>query len=262
MGALRALGIAGLVVTLVGGIALPILWLSTAAHLPQRLDSADDIEVHLRKWIESERQGVEASKDARLRTPVAWPRPEFRRLPRGLTALFVDSIGCPGFIGSLKEEGPAWAWRLGAGALRRRLPGDGACELMLSQALATRLGAESALEMLVASDRIHRFLTKEEMVAYALESMRFERGLIGIDAASRRLFGRPLSALSLAELAELQLAIEPHEYWKEVAQCRSPLQLRAARDALLSSLASAGLATTSEVAAATKQPLGCLSVLH
>jgi hypothetical protein len=258
---LKGLVVLVVVLAVAVGVFGPAAWLYTAATLPNALESALDVETHLRQSIESERQSVQLTKPASRRDRVTWDRPDFNELPKNLIALYITETGCPTYFQTPREETGAWMKReLSQLALKRMLDGDGACELIFARRLARRLGAETPMQLAVASDRIHRFLQKDELVAFDLHAMQFERGMIGVEAAAQSLMQRPLRELTLAELAEFQLAIPPWDFWEEIKTCQNAPLLRESRDIVLSRLAEAGLVSKDAARAAAAEPVRCLSV--
>lgn len=255
-------GCLAMVVLLAGvvGLVLPASWLYVASSLPNQLDSQLDIETHLRQSVESERQSTQLSKRLKERESVKWERPDFTRLPKHLVALYITETGCPTYFQTPREEGYAWAKRVLNALLDKQLDGDGACELIFAKRLARRLGAKTTMQVAVAADRIHRFLQKDELVAFDLHSMQFEQGVVGVEAGARLLMQKELTELSLAELAELQLAIPPWGYWEDVKSCGNASLVRVNRDKLLQNLVWAGLASEEMAKTGAAQPPRCLSV--
>lgn len=253
-----------LVVVLVGiavGVVAPAIWLYTLSNLPNAIDSELDIETHLRQSIESERQSVELPKRPSERQSVKWERPDFGKLPKNLIAFYITETGCPTYFQTPREDGWAWTKRELAMVVQgRMLDGDGACELIFARRLARRLGAVTPMQLAVASDRIHRFLQKDQLVAFDLHAMQFDHGMIGVEAASKWLMQKPLNELNLAELAEFQLAIPPWDYWEEIKKCQNASLVRESRDTLLSRLAMVGLISEEMAKTASAQPVRCLSV--
>jgi hypothetical protein len=242
-------------------IVIPGVWIYTVNMLPNAIDSAMDIETHLRQSIESERQGLQMALDAKERRGVKWARPEIIDFPKRLVAMFITETGCPTYFQTPREDGAPWLKRLALKTWNGSdLDGDGACELNYARMLARRLGAKTTLQVAVASDRIHRFLQRDQLVAYNLASVKFEPGLIGVAEASREIMQKELSELSDAELAELQLAIPPWDYWDDIRRCRNAGMLREARDVLLMRLAQQGLISEEMARTAAAQPVRCMSV--
>lgn len=242
-------------------IVVPAVWLRTAANLPNEIESAADIEMHLRQRIESERQSEEIRKPANHRNDVTWARPDFARLPKMLIASVITETGCPTYFQTPREDGWPWMKRLAASANNRILDGDGACELIFARRLAEYLLAKDPLPLIVASDRVHRFLKKEELVSFAIEAEPFfERGVYGVEAISQRVLQKPVSALSLAEIAELQLALAPLGFRETLVDCKDQGMIKTARDRVLADLAMVGHITEDEAKREQAKPLTCATV--
>lgn len=242
------------------GVLVPGTWLYTAANLPNQIESESDVEIHLRQSIESERQSVQLGRHASARESVKWEKPDFSRLPKHLIAFYITATGCPDYFRSPREEGWPWLKRLGASLQNRILDGDGACELIFARNLARRLSMKTDLQVAVAADRVHRFLAKDQLVAFDLHSMWFDHGVIGVETASRVVLQKPLTELNLAELAELQLAIPPWGFWDDIKQCRNAAKLKEARDSLLAELAAIGHISDEMARTASSQQVRCLAV--
>jgi len=243
------------------GVLVPATWLYTLSNLPNAIDSEMDVETHLRQSVESERQSVQLSKRPSERESVKWERPDFGKLPKNLIAFYITETGCPTYFQTPREDGWPWLKRELAMLIQNKmLDGDGACELIFARRIARRLGAVTPMQLAVASDRIHRFLQKDQLVAFDLTSMQFEHGLVGVEAAARAMMQKPLAELSLAELAELQLSIPPWDYWDEIKECRNASLVRESRDVLLARLASVGLISEEMAKTASSQPVRCLAV--
>ena len=245
---------------LIAFVFVPGVYLYTLAKITNPIDSGADIERYLRQSIESERQSVELPKSPRDRRPVTWPHPDFSKLPKHLVALYITTTGCPSYFQSPREEGWPWNRRLLGGLQNRILDGDGACELIFARNLARRLELKSDLQLAVGADRIHRFLRKDELVAFDLHSMWFDHGIIGVERASEELMQKPLTDLTLSELAELQLAIPPWGFWDDIKECRGEGKIREARDSLLSELAEWGHISDEMARSAMTQPIRCRTV--
>ncbi len=255
---LTAISVVLLLITF--GVLFPGTYMYTAANLPNQVESENDVEIHLRQSIESERQSVQINRPASSRENVKWERPDFSRLPKHLIAFYITATGCPDYFRSPREEGYPWIRRLFASLQNRILDGDGACELIFARNLARRINMKTDLQVAVAADRIHRFLAKDQLVAFDLHSMWFERGVIGVEKASEVVMQKPLTSLNLAELAELQLAIPPWGFWDDIKNCRNAAKLKEARDALLSELAGIGHISDEMARTASSQPVRCLAV--
>ncbi len=252
----------GLLLVITVGVLLPGTYLYTANTLPNQIESEADIEVHLRQSIESERQSLQITRPASARESVKWEKPDFSRLPKHLIAFYITATGCPDYFRSPREEGTPWLKRLFASLQNRILDGDGACELIFARNLARRLNMKSDLQVAVAADRVHRFLAKDQLVAFDLHSMWFAHGVIGVEKASEVIMQKPLTQLNLAELAELQLAIPPWGFWEDIRLCRNSSKLKEARDSILAELAAIGHISDEMARTASSQPVRCTSVKH
>lgn len=260
MRALRSLVLIGLFLSAILAVVGCGWWLFTSATLPNQVEAEIDLETFLRQSIESDRQSVQGIKRAAERESVKWPKPDFSKLPKNLVALYITEWGCPTYFQTPREEGWPWLKRILNSARGVGSGGDGACELAFARRLAIRLGAGSPSQLAVMSDKLHRFLKKDQLVAYDLHSMQFDQGVIGVEAASRALMQRELLDLSLAELAELALGIPPYNLWNEVRLCTNAAQIRQARDALLQNLMTVALVSEEQGKAAMAQPVRCLAV--
>lgn len=241
-------------------VLVPAVYLYTMSNLPNPIDSAEDINRYLKQSIESERQSIELPRPVNERRPVDWPPPDFSKLPKHLIALYITTTGCPSYFQSPREEGWPWNRRLLAILRGQMLDGDGACELIFARNLARRMELKSDLQLAVGADRIHRFLRKDELVAYDLHSQWFDHGIIGVERASEELMQKPLTELTLSELAELQLAIPPWGFWEDILECRNEAQIRKSRDTLLIQLAEWGHISDEMARSAMTQPVRCHSV--
>jgi membrane carboxypeptidase/penicillin-binding protein len=242
------------------GVLLPATWLYTANSLQNQIESENDVEIHLRQSIESERQSVMIGRPASQRSSVKWEKPDFSRLPKHLIAFYITATGCPDYFRSPREEGWPWMKRLGFSLQNRIIDGDGACELIFARNLARRLNMKTELQVAVAADRVHHFLAKDQLVAFDLHSMWFDHGVIGVETASEIVMQKPLTQLNLAELAELQLAIPPWGFWDDIKNCRNAAKLKEARDSLLTELATIGHISDEMARTASSQPVRCLAV--
>ncbi|MFY0583692.1 transglycosylase domain-containing protein [Cystobacter fuscus] len=137
------------------------------------------------------------------------------------------------------------------------LAGDGSCERKLAMRLAMALGIEEPLQQTVAAHRLHSFLQKDQLIAYDLASVYFERGVVGVDDAVYKLFGKELDALELSQLAELSLTLPPHGFYVDAVQCRNESIIRQNRDVLLADLADYKLVTVERARNAMAQPVTC-----
>jgi hypothetical protein len=244
------------------GVVIPITYLWTASRLP-RLESEFDVESQLRHRIEGDRMSVMVARmdqGGKDRAAVAFARPDFSRMPKDLVALYIRQMDCPTYFQTPREDGRAWAWRLFAGVTVGAVPrGDGACERRLAMHIAREIGIEGTLPLSVAAHRLHAFFQKDQLIAYELSTLRFERGVIGVEDAARKIFGRELSELKLSELAELQLALPPYGYYYDLRDCKNASLIRQNRDLLLQDLAGYSLVSEERARNAIAQPVACQS---
>lgn len=258
--ALRALLLTALLAAFVFLLVVPAAWVYTAKNLTNPIESAMDVEMHLRKNIESERQSIEGRKPLRDRKPTDWALPDLEKLPKNLVALYLLESGCPDYLKSPQETGTPWTVRVLKQLVGEQVGGDGGCELTFAQRVARRLEASSPLDLAVAADRVHRFLSKEELVAFDLASTQHQRGLIGIEAASQHLLQKKVEELSLAETAELIIGVPPDNFWDDVEACKIASLIKQARDNVLTRAAHEGVLTEQAARIATGQPVRCMSV--
>ncbi len=247
-----------LVLFLIGlaGVVLPAIYFHTSSKLPQ-LETEFDLEKQLRHSIEGERMSLQAGTFGPKR-PITYSRPDFSRLPKDLVALYIAQLGCPTYFQTRREDGAKWAWRLfSVVTFGTEPPGDGACERIIATRLAVALGIAGSLEQAVAANRLHSFLQKDQLIAYDLSTLYFDRGVVGVEDAAFKVFGRELDTLKLPELAELALTLPPHEMYWDALVCRNASLIRQNRDVLLSDLATYKLVTEERARNAMAQPVIC-----
>lgn len=241
-----------------GGVAAPAAYFYTASKLPP-MASEFDIEKQLKHSIEGERISYQAGLSDKPKRPHTFTRPDFTKLPKDLVALYITQMGCPNFFQTPREDGAAWGWRLISNVVLGSQPkGDGACEFLLAIRIASKLGVQDKLELTVAAHKLHGFLQKDQLIAYDLAIIWFQRGVVGIEEAPRVLYGRELDTLQLAELAELQLALPPYEAWQDIKLCSNSSLIRQNRDSLLVDLANWKLITEERARNAMSQPVACM----
>ena len=243
-------------------VFVPLAWLRAVDSLPAALESKYDIELQLRQRIESERKAAQGGKFQQEKVSVAWPTPDFTHLPKDLVALYINALGCPNFFGTPQEQGFEWNKRLFNSLRGVGGSGNGRCELNVSRHLAELLGAKTTMEFGVAADRVHRFLKKDELIAFDLETMNFGGGVIGVHAAAKALMKKDLEELNLAELAEFYLVMPPYDLWAAVSTCQNAALIRTNRDGLLLQLRKSGLITADAEREAREQMPRCLVVNH
>ena len=231
------------------GVLVPVLYLRISRQLPP-LETELDLQTQLERAASSGGRSTDGA--GRSVRP-----PEFSRLPRDLVAVYVSQMGCPGYFQSGRDDGVGWLWRMLSGLWGIELPGDGRCERRLALRIASSLGVAGGPEQAVAANKIHRVLQKHELVAYDLSSASFEPAVVGVDAAAKALFRKELTGLQLSEVAELMLALPPHEFYDELKMCRNASLIRQSRDYVLSMLASHSLVSNERAGAARAQPVAC-----
>jgi hypothetical protein len=238
-------------------VLIPCVYLYIGAQLPT-LDSEFDLERLLRQSIESERKSVQLGMYEKSKESITFERPDFAKLPKNLVAFYLTERGCPTFFQTPREEGFAWSKRVLLGVINiEPEDSDGWCERVFAINLARRIGAKGRLEESVAIYKIHRFLKKDGLIAYDLHSVRAMSGVIGVEAAARELFKKPLTDLSLSELAEFTLAMPPHGYWTQLRACQNPILIKQNRDSILENLRRVALVPDDLARSAQKQPVFC-----
>lgn len=254
---MKALLVLVLTFLLIAGIALPAFYLRASADLPP-IDTEYDIEHGLRTGIEGERRALRKLMGAGPEA-LAWPRPSLALLPRELVLLFLAQSGCPNFFQTTRESSVAWSWRaINAHFFKRRVPGnDDACDWRFAGHLTTHLHISDRAQRNVASHRIRAALQRDQLVAYDLSALPIEPGYFGIADAAELLLHKKMDQMSLANLAELALALPPNQFYEEVRSCENPILLRKARDKLLSRMADAGIVTEERAKQAQAQALAC-----
>jgi hypothetical protein len=247
------------------GVLVPALYFRAVYKLPA-LETHFDLDNLLKPSIEGERASyASGTMDKEDPERLRYHRPDFATLPKELVAFYITELGCPTFFQTPREEGLAWGWRLFSALLFSRQPsGDGWCERTFSYRLADAIYIKDPLERMAAAHRMHRFLQKDQLVAYDLATLRVgRRGIVGVEDISRALFnGRAPEELDLSELAELSLALPPHGYFRELDTCSNAGLMRQARDILLGRLAQAALIPTERMRAAQAEPVSCMRNRH
>ncbi len=241
------------------GVLLPVSYLYTASKLPP-MESEFDVEKQLKHSIEGERMSLVSGLMVKPDRPITFTRPDFTRLPKDLVALYITQMGCPTYFQTPREDGWPWAWRLFVGVVLGTQPrGDGGCERLLAFRLAWKLGVRENAELAVAAHKLHSYLQKDQLIAYDLAILHFERGIVGVEDAAYKLFGKELDKLSLAELAELQLALPPYGYYDDLKTCQNAAIMKQNRDLMLAEIANWELITVEKAKNAMAQPVACLS---
>lgn len=240
-----------------GGVLLPGYYFYKASKLPP-MDSEFEVEKQLKHSIEGDRMSLVSGMYVKPDRPITFNRPDFTRLPKDLVAIYITQMGCPQFFQTPREDGFAWAWRLFVGVtVGGQPPGDGGCEYILAYRIAWKLGVRDETELAVASNKLHAFLQKDQLIAYDLAILQFERGVVGVEDGAYKLFGRELDKLSLAELAELQLALPPYGYYYDLKTCQNAAIMKQNRDLILKYTAGVELLGRDKVNNALAQPVFC-----
>ncbi len=231
------------------GVFVPVLYQHLSAELPP-LDSVEELRAQFgRSATRAHVPGGEQTTRAEV--------PEFSRLPRELVAVYVSQAGCHAYFESPREDGLPWLWRMLSGVWGIELGGDGKCERLFALRIASALGLGSGASQSVAANKIHRLLQKHELIAYDLSTAAFEPSVVGVDAVAQTLFRKELKGLQLSEVAELMLALPPHELYEELKKCRNASLIRQSRDYVLSMLVSHALVSSEQAAIAQSHPVAC-----
>jgi hypothetical protein len=243
--------------TAVAVLLVPIIYLWVGAGLPP-LDSEFDLERILKHDIESDRKSIQLGQYEKSKDPIDFDRPDFAKLPKNLVAFYITERGCPTYFQTPREDGYAWGKRVLLGVFGiEPEDSDGWCEHVFADQIARRIGAKEKLERAVAMHKIHRFLKKDGLVAYDLHTVRLDPGVIGVEAGSKALFHKPLSELTLSELAEYTLALPPHGYWEQMKACQNPILIKQNRDVVIDNLRRVSLVPEDLARAAMRQPVAC-----
>ncbi len=240
------------------GVIGPLYYLYVASSVPQ-LESEFDLERHLREYIEGERMSFKLGRyNKEERGTIAFQKPDFAKLPKDLVALFISGWGCPTFFQTPRETGMRWSWRVFSATLFGiHPPGDGRCEWELANQIAWAIHVRYGLRQSIAASRIHSFLQKDQLVAYTLASVPFERAVVGIEDASQIIYRKPVGSLRLEELAEFSLTLPPYDNYEELKVCKNASLIRQNRDAVLTRLARYALIPDDRAKVAQAQPVGC-----
>lgn len=245
------------VVTFIVALAIPAVYFYTKAQLP---DIGSELELYnlLKNSVEAERRNQVLSQVTMVKRDITFQRPDLSNYPKHYVSLNLNERGCPRFFQSPREEGFTWARRMVAFFLKQETSGnDGWCEKIFAWNVAERVGATTHSQQVVATHLIHRALTKDALLAFDLATVPADTGVVGVEDAAQALLGKPLKEMSLAELAELALALPPHSYWDEVKECRNVVLLRQNRDVLIQHLRQSGLIPEDLSRNAQTEPLAC-----
>lgn len=238
-------------------VTAPLVYFYIKLQLPEM---ASELELYqlLKRSIEGERRAQALSMVTLEKKDISFERPDISRYPKHLVSLTLNERGCPRYFQTPREEGFSWAKRMVAFFMNNETGGnDGWCEKTFGWNLAERVGADTHSKQVVATHLIHAILTKDSLLAYDLASTPFDTGVIGAEDAAQVLLGKKLEQLSLAEMAEMALAMPPHGYWSQVKNCQNTVLLRQNRDVLIQRLRQAGLIPEDLAVNAQTQPLAC-----
>jgi hypothetical protein len=254
----RAVFFLGVVPATVGSVILFVSYQRAAEGLAT-LNSEYDIERELRHRIEGERRALRGEAGI-VHNEVKWPRPTLSDYPHEFLLIYLGLNGCPSFFQTPRETPTRWAWRvLNAAVFERTVPGrDGECELAFSLNVARHMGVKDPGPQAVAAYRLRQVMQRDQLVAYDLAAVPVEQGYYGVQEASMRLLRRPLSVLTLAEEAELAIALPPLNFWLAVRACDDPMTIKQARDSVLEILGVRQLVTPERARAAQGEPLSCV----
>lgn len=252
-------GVIWLTIFLIGlfGVIGPLYYLYVASSVPQ-LESEFDLERHLREYIEGERMSYRMGRYSKEKGGFTYEKPEFARLPKDMVAFYISGWGCPLFFQTPRETGFKWSWRVfSVTVFGIYLRGDGYCEWQLANELAWAIHIRGGLRQSIAASRIHAFLQKDQLVAYALSATPFDRAVVGLDDASQAIFKKPVTALRLEEMAELELSLPPNDFFPHLKVCKNPSLIRNARDKVLGKAAREGLIPEDRAKAAQAEAVAC-----
>ena len=186
-----------------------------------------------------------------LRTSVA-----LRTLPRWLPAAFVavedkrfyqhNGVDVVGIAGALKDAVTGDA--RGASTITQQLVGNMHPDLIdrRDRSIDRKVREQQAA---LAMERRH---TKEQILEAYLNTIYFNHGRYGVDAAARHYFGKPAAQLSLAESASLAAMPKSPVLYDP---SRWPDRNRERRNTILELMAAQGHVTRAQAEAAKREPL-------
>ncbi len=236
---------------------LAVIYIQADRELPP-LNSEFDIDGHLRSTIEGERRNLRPEAGI-VHPEVAWKHPTLADYPNDFVLMQMAEYGCPTFFQTARESKIAWMGRVFKGWLfgRDSSGRDGRCELHFARELASNLRVADGAQEFLAAYRIREILGRDQLVAYEMASLPLEPGYFGVHDAARLFLHRPLAQLSLAELAELAIALPPYNLYDAIRQCDSVLMIRKRRDNLLITLGEAGVLPLERARAAEGEAVSC-----
>jgi hypothetical protein len=240
------------------GLILPIAYWWQSREVP-RLEAENDLQKLMKSMVEGERMSLKLGLVVQDKSGITYEPPEMAKIPRDFVAFFIMQIGCPSYFSTPQEQGVPWQRRMFEGEMFDiGFPGDGRCERFLALSIAEMISVGPGFPRTIAASKIHGFLQKDQLVAYYLSGTIFDRGVVGVEAATQALFGRSSDQLNLAELAEFSLALPINGWYDDVASCKNPTFIKRERDGQLLLLAKAQLISRERADTARDLPLGCM----
>jgi hypothetical protein len=186
------------------GVLVPGLYFNAAGNLPSPLESRHQLLTMMRMQVEGERMKRALPLPERERGFVKWPEPDLGRFPRDFVALYLSQFNCPTFLRAPPEPRMAWLGRVLQGTWGSGMEGGqgGRCAYLFASRLVDHLDITGRLERAIAIHRVRTLLSHEELVSWDMSSVQLDEGLLGLDQGVEAVYGRPLSGMGLAELAE------------------------------------------------------------
>jgi hypothetical protein len=163
---------------------------------------------------------------------------------------------CPDYTTSKKELGFPKLRRIAKRWLAREVVGHGpqACQLRYADQIVLALGIVDPMRSSIADAKVLDALSIDELLSYRISTVYFADGVIGPQAAARKLFKKELSQLDLGQVAEL-LAAEG--YFTMFQRCQNPAKLKMYRDAVIDRMEAFRQLTQAEAKAARSRQVGC-----
>ena len=232
----------------------PIIYVTYSRGIPE-MSTAEEVEIAVRSWAENERmQRFSGHQHGKVEK---FELPPLAKMNRDYLALILADAGCTDFLVEPRESDFAFFRRVvlsaatgasGSGRANR-------CDLQFCEMLASNLGFGDGIRRGLATWRIHRALSREQLLRYRVAASYFGPGIVGADSAARRLLNMDLASMNLAETCELYLA----EYDFELIQvCKVAAQIKKLRDQLLDMLQRSKTIPEDEIRRARSAPVACL----
>jgi len=242
-----------LMLLVLGGLLAPAMYFYYSKDLPD-LDSSQAIFKAVKRSIETQRQVVAPTGQK----PEAWDFEllDLARLPKHLVHAVVAMDACPDYRTSKKELGYPKLSRIARRWLSNEIAGHGpqACQLRYADQVVLALGVLDAMRSSIADAKVLDALTVDELLAYRISVVYYAEGVIGPQAASRKLFKKELAQLSLGQIAELVAA---EGYFTMFQRCQNPAKLKMYRDAVIDRMEAFRLLSQAEAKAARGPQVGC-----